>query len=145
MGDLPKAFDDAHALIRHASLSDNLDVGVDGVYSCAQRLSQWLHMQQGVPVAVGSARASLRHKARAIVHSQRLESASWPSAARLLNSTATWTGDLGTESGLWRMRTTVPELFGTWVIEDESFDDQAFDFHDRPESEYSEELSFSCA
>eukprot|EP00974_Lingulodinium_polyedra_P022383 2159928-Lingulodinium_polyedra.AAC.1 len=110
VGDLPKACADARVLIAAGAA----DAVPGELHECARRLSSWLVMQQGVPTAVGSGRGSARRKLHAVVHSQRLESAGWPSAAKLLNSTVTWTGDLGAESRFWQMRATAPELFGNW-------------------------------
>lgn len=40
------------------------------------------------------------HKCHALLHGQRLCSRSWTDAVDTLNATLTWTGDLGTESGI---------------------------------------------
>ena len=82
----------------------------------ARKLEQWLQLTQGAPVGVGSGEGSARRKIHAVVHSQRLQSQSWPSAVALMNRTCTWTGDCGTEANFWRFRSSLKELFGTWVL-----------------------------
>ena len=125
VSELIEAFADAHALIRHARNAALDDAG-DADASCSQRLDARLRMMKGVPTAVGSGKRSLRRIAHSLVHSVRLEASSWPAACDLLNSTVSFTGDLGTESGLWRFRSLVPELFGEWVAAwgDEAADDE---------------------
>ena len=44
-----------------------------------------------------------------------LTTPSWPSTARLTNSTFSCTGDLGTESGLAQVKTDLVSLFGDWI------------------------------
>eukprot|EP00959_Pyramimonas_sp_CCMP1952_P243440 5088583-Pyramimonas_sp.AAC.1 len=36
---------------------------------------------------------------------------------RLLNSTCSWTGDLGTESGMWRFAAPMTAAHGEWIKE----------------------------
>eukprot|EP00969_Alexandrium_andersonii_P190844 8431098-Alexandrium_andersonii.AAC.1 len=64
-----------------------------------------------MPVGVGSGRADLRYKVHALLHSQRLSTESWADAVCLLNSTFSWTGDLGTEARLPRVRVELADLF----------------------------------
>eukprot|EP00969_Alexandrium_andersonii_P161791 7151059-Alexandrium_andersonii.AAC.1 len=63
-----------------------------------------------MPVGVGSGRADARYKVHALLHSERLASESWGDAVRLMNSTFSWTGDLGTESRLPSVRVAVRDL-----------------------------------
>ena len=79
------------------------------------RLSPLLQIVQGVPTAVGSGRASVKYKIHSMCHSTRLTSWTWEDTAELINSTATWTGDLGTESGVNKFRGNLRTLFGAWV------------------------------
>jgi len=118
--DLPDALDDAHEVIR-GGLDDNV------LRAKVARLAKHLKMTQGVPTACGSGRAGLRRKAHCLMHSEKLTSRSWPSAVRLVNSTMTWTGDLGTESGFWSFRQRLQDLMGPWIIDDVADD---FKFND---------------
>lgn len=83
----------------------------------AQRLSDLLHLSQGVPTAVGSGRQSLRRKVHAVAHAVRLSCSSWRGVADMLSSTMSWTGDLGVESGFWLFRQSLRKLFGQWVVD----------------------------
>ena len=81
-------------------------------------------MDPGVPVAVGSGRASTAHTLHALIHSLRLVSASWGNTCALLSSIRSWTGDMGTESGFARLpRFNVRRLF-PWVLD--QADEQSF-------------------
>jgi hypothetical protein len=106
-------------------------------------LERMLRWEPGVPVAIGSGRASAAHKLHALIHSLRLVSASWQDIAQLLRSIRSWTGDMGTESGFARLRTfSILDLF-PWAcdqtlsgeqegpmddLEKATFDFQAEDF-----------------
>jgi hypothetical protein len=74
-----------------------------------------LELVPGVPTTVGSGRASLAAKLHCLVHSCKLTSKSWLECVSLLNSTCSWTGDLGTESGVSAARSDLRQLFGNWV------------------------------
>ena len=87
----------------------------EGQQEIVDRLAPLLVMHAGPPTAVGSGKGSLSRKVRAVLHSQRLESESWPSALALLNSAVSWTGDLGTESGIWKFSARLADVFGNWV------------------------------
>ena len=67
-------------------------------------LSVLLAMRAAVPTAAGSGRASTLHKIHAVAHSERLQSLNWRAVVALINSTWTWTGDLGTESYVTEVR-----------------------------------------
>ena len=73
----------------------------------------------GVAAAVGSAKASVLRKVQALSHSQRLTAQGWVQTARLLNSTVSWTGDLGTESGFWRFVAPLTAVHGEWVKQED--------------------------
>ena len=135
MSELTEAFADAHNLIRSVQNAafngpddDHSDDEPELARSCSQRLCARLQMMKGVPTAVGSGKRDLRRVAHSLVHSVRLEASSWPAACALLNSTVSFTGDLGTESGLWRFRTLVPELHGDWVKTSAPADEAAAGF-----------------
>ena len=100
---------DAHALI-----SPNLPE--ERKRDVAERLASSLVWKAGVPVVVGSGRASIRRKVHAVAHSERLKCKSWPDAVELPNAIVSWTGDLGTESGFWQFRSRLDQLFGDWVV-----------------------------
>lgn len=51
----------------------------------------------------------------ALCHSVRLTCESWPDTAKLVNSTISWTGDLGTESRITNYRGSLKTLFGNWI------------------------------
>ena len=71
-----------------------------------------LKLVQGSPTAVGSGKSSLRRKAHALLHATRLVTDSWQSAIRLMNSTLSFTGDMGVESGLWTFVEDARSLMG---------------------------------
>ena len=81
------------------------------------KLEPLLAVSQGVPTAVGSGRQALHNKVHAVAHSVRLVSPSWQAAAALLNTTMTWTGDNGVESGFWLFKMSMRQLFGPWVVD----------------------------
>ena len=110
MEELGGAFADAMVLL--SAMAADTDKS-----SAAKRLAALLPFRQGPPTAVGSGRASLRRKAHALCHSVHLESDSWPSAVRLLNSTVTFTGDLGTESLFNTFKGHISDVMGGWVVD----------------------------
>ena len=61
-------------------------------------LTPRLEIVQGSPAGVGSGKCSLPAKVGAVLHSTRLTSPDWRGCVRLMNTTFSWTGDLGTES-----------------------------------------------
>jgi hypothetical protein len=79
------------------------------------KLAPHMCLEQGVPTAVGSGKMSVKRKLHAVTHSERLHCPSWKSTVASLNSTFTWTGDLGTESGMRQFKGRVQMLFGDWV------------------------------
>lgn len=76
-------------------------------------------LEQGVPVAVGSGRSSLKYKVRATAHSVKLGCKTWYRAAEQLHHTATWVGDLG-EVGIAQLKTNLKTLMGHWITESDS-------------------------
>ena len=56
-----------------------------------------LFIHQGVPAAVGSGKCSMKYKLHVVAHAERLVSPSWKDTAVKMNSTFTFTGDLGPE------------------------------------------------
>ena len=90
-----------------------------------QEALEWLRSalewEPGVAAAIGSAKASLIRKIQALCHSQRLTTMSWEHVARLMNCTVSWTGDLGTESGMWRFSNHLVNVFGPWIIDKRGF------------------------
>jgi hypothetical protein len=83
-------------------------------------LSSRLELTPGVPTAVGHGRASLADKVHCLAHSCRLTSPTWRDCAKLLSSTVSWTGDLGTEAGVAGASTSLLALFGPWVAEQDA-------------------------
>ena len=120
--DLLPAFDAARALCDSAT-----EVGVSRAH--ARFLEPLLRLVQGAPVGVGSGKASVRRKVHAVVHSERLQSVSWPAAVKMVNHNMTWTGDCGTESGFWLFRSRLADLFGDWLCTQTGQQDD-FAFHD---------------
>jgi hypothetical protein len=96
------------------------DLDPEAKKQAAARLAPLLNLSQGVPAAVGAGRQSLRRKIHAVAHSVRLQTKSWRDAVSLLNSTLTWTGDMGVESGFWTFRQDLGILFGDWVKESDA-------------------------
>jgi hypothetical protein len=126
-----KAFQLAQDL-HQAGLSDKQEADIQ------EELSTLLALCQGVPTAVGSGKSSLRRKVHAVIHSQRLVSGSWREAIALHNSSFSWCGDMGVESGLWLFRQDVRHLFGPWIqAEDDNEVDQ--DDADMPEIDFNVE------
>lgn len=89
--------------------------------ACAlfEDMSLALEIRQAAPAVVGSGRAGLTRKVRAVLHSLRLCSPSWQAAIRVLNSSFSWTGDLGTEAGFWQFRKHSRQIYGDWIVEDD--------------------------
>ncbi len=74
----------------------------------------WSSALESHPVSDLGAVPCDRLDARA--HSAGLVTHSWAAAAQCLSRTCTWTGDLGTESGLPRIAESLRSLLGEWVI-----------------------------
>jgi hypothetical protein len=104
--DLVAAFDLANALFEH-----NQDER-----ETQDKLSEKLRLEQGVPVGCGSGRKSLQYKLHGKIHASRLITRQWTSAAKLVNSSITMTGDMA-ESTMQRFHGNVRTLFGNWVIQ----------------------------
>ncbi len=113
--DLVPRFRDALELLRQGPGHPAQDCG--HLRAITARLAGALVIRAGVPAGVGSGRGSLRHKVHALAHSTRLMTHSWAAAAQCLTRTCTWTGDLGTESGVTRYAESLRSLFGEWVVQ----------------------------
>ena len=86
-------------------------------------LQSMLHLRQGVPTAVGSGRATIRHKTHAFLHALRLQCDSWPHVIGLTDSILSYTGDLGTEQRVVELRCKLTDLFGDWIVHDSEHTD----------------------
>ena len=102
----------SHRLAQIASSDDHRLEEISIVATLADRLRRI----SGVPTAVASGRSGLRYKMKSMFHSMSLTSPSWLATARLSNSTFACTGDMGTESGVSRVRSKLTEIFGNWII-----------------------------
>ena len=96
----------------------------DGEAIAQSDLRQVFALEQGVPVAVGSGKASLKYKLRAVSHSIKLNCKSWRRTAEQLNHTATWVGDLG-EVGVVKLKTNLKTIMGNWIVDADSNGDTA--------------------
>ena len=92
--------------------------------SSREFLQPRLQLLPGVPTAVGSGRASVPHKIRAVAHSQRLEVNSWGQVAVLMNSTFSLTGDLGTESRVCGWAGDLDMLMGKWISSEDGAEEE---------------------
>lgn len=110
----------------NGTLSDGTPADANALKPVLQRLSDLLQLHHGAPCGIGSGHASLQRKVHGILHSMRLSSKSWSQACLMLRSTATWTGDLGTESLLWTFKADARDVFGRWIA--------ASDLSDNPQS-----------
>lgn len=78
-------------------------------------------LEQGVPVAVGSGKSSLKYKLRATSHSVKLNCKTWRRTAEQLTHTATWVGDLG-EMGVCNIKSNLRSIIGDWIEEADASD-----------------------
>jgi len=101
------AFDDINSLCCH-------EVSNDAKHAATERLHAVLCQRQYGICTVGSGKQSLIRKVHAICHATRLSSPSWKDAVSVLNSTASWTTDQGTESLLTEVRMGLRQLMGSW-------------------------------
>ena len=115
--DLPTAAKHAFQLLSGEASAEITSEAVD--FLCRR-----LELVPAVPTAVGSARAALPYKIKAVAHATRLESNSWSQVALLLNSTFSWTGDLGTESHICSWKGSLADLFGDWILHGEEEPEQ---------------------
>eukprot|EP00969_Alexandrium_andersonii_P073411 3238106-Alexandrium_andersonii.AAC.1 len=111
VADLPVVFHWAQRLSNREELG--LTSGEQA--ECIRHLTQHLSLKQGVPTALGSGRMGLPHKMAAVAHSCRLQLSSWAETALWLSCTASWTGDLGAESGVGGFCRSLTEIIGPWV------------------------------
>jgi hypothetical protein len=80
-----------------------------------QLLRRALLLEQQVPGAVGSGRATLRHKMHVVCQVARMVTPSWKAAAKRVSSVFSWTGDLGVESGVSSFYDSLISMFGPWL------------------------------
>ena len=109
---LEDAFLAAHLLAFYDEEADGPDPHAEQAVTL---LAETLVFQQGVPAALGSGCASLKHKVHAILHSVKLCSKTFRDACRALNSTVSWVGDLGVERLITTVHLNASELMGDWV------------------------------
>jgi hypothetical protein len=109
--------------------------------ACLDALAKLIALSHGVPTAVGSGRSSLKYVVHALAHSSKLTSRSWPSVAIILNSTFTWTGDLG-EKRISRFRGNLSDMFGAWITSHDEPDAAEFDFADEDELNFEDDEEF---
>ena len=74
-------------------------------------------LEQQAPGALGSGRCSLRHKMHVVSHSARMVSSTWAAAAKRISNVFSWTGDLGTESGVSNFYDDMRSLHGAWIVQ----------------------------
>jgi hypothetical protein len=125
--DFPRQETDLIPCFRLAAVLHRLGQADDEGHFGEQReaalaLAAKVHCAAAVPAAVGSGRSSLPRKVHALLHSARHTAPTWQSAVDFLNDTFTWTTDLGTESGVTRFVSTVPDFFGAWACDDTADD-----------------------
>jgi hypothetical protein len=108
---------------------------------CLDALAKLIVLSHGVPTAVGSGRSSLKYVVHALAHSSKLTSRSWPSVAMILNSTFTWTGDLG-EKRISRFRGNLSDMFGAWITSHDEPEAAEFDFADENELTFEDDEEF---
>ena len=109
--ELVSAFRKAQTL----SCSSRLGLSNDEQAGIAAEIAELFKIRQGCPTALGSGRASLRHKMAAVAHSCRLQLNRWIEVPTWLNSTFSWTGDLGVESGVMQFYDDLRGLLGDWI------------------------------
>ena len=112
--------------------TDGEEISSEDEKAYVAQLSPLLRITQGVPASVGSGRSSMRHKMHATCHSERLQQPDWEHVARSINSTFSWTADLG-EVTLTEFKHNLVHLFGPWVMPGAhrpAPDPDAFEFHD---------------
>ena len=74
-------------LARALELSFMLDFHDENEEAYAKELSSLLVLTQSVPARVGSGRKSVKYRAHALIHGQRLVSPSWAASEAVFNST----------------------------------------------------------
>ena len=127
-GHCTMALQDLPAAARHAFVMLSSDASAEARAGSVEFLNRRLQLVPAAPAAVGSARQALPYKIKAAAHATRLESNSWSQVAVLLNSTFSWTGDLGTESHICSWRGSLADLFGDWVVAELTEEEPGFQF-----------------
>ena len=110
VSDLEEAFQASEVLIHGTADPEQIQQAASWLRSRLQKV-------RCLPVALGSAQASLAHKLKASAHADRMEAESWAQVACLARNTFTRTGDLGTESGMSGSCAKLTSLFGSWICE----------------------------
>ena len=123
--------EDVVACFRCATVILNRTADEETLAEASATLKQKLRIVQGSPTAVGSGKSSLRRKVHALLHAARLVSDSWQSAVALMNSTVSFTGDMGVESLLAGFVEDARSLMGDWIVEADA--DEGRDPDDAPE------------
>jgi hypothetical protein len=82
-------------------------------------LTKALQLVPQLPTALGSGRANIIAKCHCLAHACRLMTPSWKACAAYLNSSVSFTGDLGVESHLPQVQVDLRSLFGVWVQQDD--------------------------
>ena len=95
------------------------DESAESQAAVADELKKLLVTLPAVPLGVGSGRKSVKYRAHAVTHGQRLTSPSWSAAAMTLNSTVSLTGDLG-EAPTVKFKGDIRTMFGNWAVESDS-------------------------
>ena len=91
-------------------------VSADEESACLRELRSLCVLEQQAPGALGSGRCSLRHKMHVVSHSARMVSSTWAGAAKRISNVFSWTGDLGTESGVSNFYDDMRSLHGAWIV-----------------------------
>ena len=129
--DLVETFEDALryiALCQARGEEDSENAGA--LKELAEKLTQRLAWRMGLPAAVGAGRASMAHKLHCLAHSERMTTTSWAKAVDLVNSTFSYTGDMGTEIHISNCRVTLNNLMG-WAQDGTDSPHFHFDFESK--------------
>lgn len=104
----------------HNASGEGEDADVAGCADAIKTLAARLELVPAMPTVVGSGRASLAAKLHCLTHACKMTAKSWRACAAMINSTITWTGDLGTEAGIVEARADLTQLFGQWIVEEDA-------------------------
>ena len=113
-------FDAANALMATGALQDpRRPEDQDSECASMTLLTKALQLVPQLPTALGSGRAGIIAKCHCLAHACRLMTPSWKACAAVLNSSVSFTGDLGVESHLPQVQVDLRRLFGMWVQHDD--------------------------
>ena len=104
-----------HSFSLESCMPQALLARAPGFEEHVEYLAPRILLRPGVPTSVGSAKATVAHKAKAMLHSERLSSRSWSEALQKTNASFSRTGDLGAERALSGFRASLPDMFGEWI------------------------------